>query len=106
MIVSELPAPFTQIREAFPAVAIAYDALGEAIHQAGPLDDKTLQLVKLALAIGARLEGATHAHTRRALDMGISPDEIQHVVLQAATTLGFPTTVIAFTWVNDILAER
>lgn len=100
---SDLPAPFTHIREEFPEVAAAYDALGDAIHRAGPLDDKTRQLIKLALAIGGRLEGATHAHTRRALEMGISPEEIKHVMLLAMTTLGFPTTVSAYTWIGDVL---
>lgn len=98
-----LPAPYTRIRTEFPEVAAAYDALGNAIHGAGPLDAKTRQLVKLALAVGARLEGATHAHTRRALEMGIPADEIKHVVLLAMTTLGFPTTVSAYTWVMDEL---
>ena len=32
---------------------------------AGPLDQKTVRLVKLALAIGAKSEGAVHSHVRR-----------------------------------------
>jgi AhpD family alkylhydroperoxidase len=99
----DLPAPYTRIRAEFPQVAEAYDALGHALHEAGPLDDKTRQLVKLALAVGARLEGATHAHTRRALEAGISPEELKHVVLLAMTTLGFPSTVSAYTWIMDEL---
>jgi AhpD family alkylhydroperoxidase len=67
------------------------------------LDDKTRQLVKLALAIGMGHEGAVHAHTRRALAAGIHPAEIKHVVTLAVTTMGMPNTVAAFTWVNDIL---
>jgi AhpD family alkylhydroperoxidase len=89
--------------ENFPEVAAAYAQLGAAVHQAGPLDEKTRQLAKLALAIGSRQEGAVHAHTRRALDAGCSPDEIKHVVALAVTTLGMPNAVAAFTWVNDIL---
>lgn len=100
----DLPAAFQQIREEFPEVAAAYDALGSAAHEAGPLDVKTRQLVKLALAVGAQLEGATHAHTRRSLAADISPEEIKHVVLLAMTTLGFPATVKAYTWINDVLA--
>ncbi len=100
---TKLPTAYNRIREEFPDVANAYDQLGNAIHEAGPLDDKTCQLVKLALAIGARLEGATHAHTRRSIEMNISPEEIKHVVLLAMTTLGFPTTATAFTWILDEL---
>jgi len=103
---SDLPAPFTHIRETYPEVATAYDALGDAIHKAGPLDDRTRQLIKLAMAVGAQLEGATHSHVRRALEMGISPDEIRHVVLLAITTLGFPSTVAAYTWIGDVLGEK
>lgn len=103
---SDLPAPYTHIRTEFPEVAAAYDALGNAIHEAGPLDAKTRQLVKLALSVGAGLEGATHAHTRRSLEMGLSPEEIKHVVLLAMTTLGFPATVTAYTWVGDELEKK
>jgi 4-carboxymuconolactone decarboxylase len=102
----DLPLPYRNIREEFPEVAEAYDALGNAIHKSGPLDDKTRQLIKLALAVGAGMEGATHAHTRRSLEMGISPEEIKHVVLLAMTTLGFPATVSAYTWVSDELDNR
>lgn len=100
---TQLPEVYNRIRDAYPEVAAAYDKLGDAAHRAGPLDDTTRQLVKLALAIGAGLEGATHAHTRRAVEMGIAPDAIRHVTLLAITTLGFPQAVRALTWVNDIL---
>ncbi|MAU11833.1 MAG: carboxymuconolactone decarboxylase [Anaerolineaceae bacterium] len=103
---TDLPLPYRKIREEFPQVAEAYDALGNAIHEAGPLDDKTRQLIKLALSIGAGLEGATHAHTRRSLEAGISPEEIKHVVLLAMTTLGFPATVSAYTWIGDELEKN
>ena len=98
---SDLPAPYRHIREEFPEVAAAYDALGDAIHEAGPLDTKTRQLIKLAMSVGGRLEGAVRAHTRRALDMGIAPEEINHVIVLAITTCGFPTTVSAYSWAWD-----
>jgi 4-carboxymuconolactone decarboxylase len=55
------------------------------------------------MAIGARLEGAVHSHTRRALEEGATPEEIHHVVLLSLTTLGFPHTIAALTWVEDDL---
>lgn len=102
----DLPVPYQRFREEFPEVAAAYDALGSAVHEAGPLDDKTRQLVKLALAVGAGMEGATHAHARRSLGAGISPEEIKHVILLAMTTLGFPSTVKAYTWVTDEIEKH
>jgi alkylhydroperoxidase/carboxymuconolactone decarboxylase family protein YurZ len=100
---SSTPQAHDNFMDEFPDVASAYAQLGAAVHAAGPLDDKSRQLVKLALAIGARHEGAVHAHTRRALDAGCSEAEIKHVVALAATTLGMPNAVAAHTWVNDIL---
>lgn len=85
---SELPEAFVRLRQEFPQVAEAYDALGDAAYRAGPLDAKTASLVKLALAIGGGLEGAVHSHTRRALEHGASPEEIRHVVALAITTQG------------------
>ncbi len=86
---SQLPKPFRQFRKQFPTVAEAYDALGSAAHESGPLDGKTRELIKLAIAIGARTEGAAHSHTRRAIDAGASRDEILHVLALAVTSIGF-----------------
>lgn len=100
---TDKPQAHNQFMAEFPAIATAYEQLGSAAHQAGPLDDKTRQLVKLALAIGARHEGAVHAHTRLALEAGVKGEAIKQVVALAATTLGMPNAVAAYTWVNDVL---
>ena len=84
----------------------AYEALGTALAEAGPLDAKTRALVKLALAAGAWREGAVHSHTRRAREAGCTPDEIRHVILLGTTTLGFPSMMAALTWVEDVLKRR
>ncbi len=101
----DLPKPYTDFREEFPEIAAAYDALGSAAHDGGPLDAKTRQLAKLALAAGGRLEGAVKAHVRRAAEMGISRDEIVHVALLAITTCGLPTAVAVYTWIKAALDE-
>lgn len=100
-----LPVPFLAVRERYPKLCAAYDALGEQAREAGPLDAKTHALVKLGLALGARLEGASHAHVRRALEADCTPDEIRHVAVLAVTTLGFPTMMIALGWVEDVLGR-
>jgi AhpD family alkylhydroperoxidase len=101
--VAGLPKPFERFGDLNPDVMRAYEAFGRACAEAGPLDARTRELVKLGLAIGGRLEGAVHSHTRRALAAGASADEIRHVVTLAASTVGFPTTIAAFTWVEDVL---
>ena len=97
------PARFEKFGRKYPAISEAYNALGSAAHEAGPLNGKTRTLVKLALSIGAWREGAVHSHTRRALDEECTVDEIRHVVLLAITTLGFPSTMAAMSWVDDVI---
>lgn len=97
------PQVYRDVLAAYPAVGDAYEALGGACHEAGPLDAKTRELVKLGLAIGAGLESAVHAHARVALEFGASAEEVRHVAVLATTTLGFPTMVRSLRWVNDEL---
>jgi alkylhydroperoxidase/carboxymuconolactone decarboxylase family protein YurZ len=98
----ELPSGAAEIARRYPAVWKAYADLGAACAQAGPIDGKALRLIKLALAIGASSEGAVHSHTRRALEEGVSKDELKHVALLSIPTLGFPQAVRVLTWIEDI----
>jgi len=41
-------------------------------HETGPLDEKSRRLVKLALSVGAGLEGGTHSAAWSALQSGIT----------------------------------
>lgn len=100
---SQMPARYQHFDKSYPSVMRAVEALGEATQSAGPLDSKTRALVKLAIAVGAAREGAVHSHTRRALEAGCTPDELRHVGVLAISTIGFPTTMAAMSWVEDIL---
>jgi len=100
----DIPQPFQDFTRDFPAVAKAYEALGSAAHDAGPLDDRTRRLVKLAIAVGGRLEGAVRAQARIARAAKISDAELDHVVLLAITTSGLPSAISARTWIRDELA--
>ena len=100
------PPPFyAAFRETHPEVVAAYEALGDAARGAGPLSAREAELVKLAFAAGARLEGAIHSHTRRALDAGVEPDALRHVALLAITTLGFPQAMAIRAMIEDQLAK-
>ena len=101
----KLPETFLDFKDAYPDVWRAFNAVGDACHEAGPLDDRSRRLVKLALAVAAGLEGGTHSAVRNALAAGIPPEEIEHVVVLAVTTIGWPATVRGWTWVQDVLAE-
>lgn len=90
----KLPQQYVDFSNNYPNVITAYEQLGTAVHTSGPLDNKTRSLLKLALSIGAGLEGAVHAHVRKALDSGCNADEIRQTVLIALPTLGMPRTML------------
>ena len=89
----------------FPDVWRAYQALGAAAAESGPIDARGRRLVKLAMAIGAASEGAVHSHARQALEEGVSAEEIRQICNLAITTLGFPAAMAALSWVNDIIGD-
>ena len=89
-----------------PEVAKGYNQLGDAVHHAGPLDEKTRALIKLGISTGARLEGAVHSHARKALAAGVSHEEMRHAVILSLPTIGLPSMMAALSWVDDVLEDR
>ncbi len=84
----------------------ALEQFGEVIRKHGPLDEKTSHLVQLAAAAAIRSEGAVHSHVRRAVKAGAKPEEIQHAVILLTSTIGFPNTSAALSWVYDELEGK
>ncbi len=103
---SKIPKRYRMFMEKYSDVGTAYEQMGDAVHKAGPLDDKTRALIKVAISTGARLEGAVHSHTRKALKAGCTAEEIRHAVLLSLPTLGLPSMMAALSWVDDILDSR
>ena len=98
-----IPKPYKQMHEAYPDFMEAYESFGQAARLAGPLSEREIALVKLAISVGAGLEGASHSHCRKALDAGCTAGELRHVALLAAPTIGFPTMMRARSWVEDVV---
>jgi alkylhydroperoxidase/carboxymuconolactone decarboxylase family protein YurZ len=106
MTLDELPQFVRDVAAKYPQVWDAFNRLGDCVASAGPLDEKTQRLVKLAIAVGGGLQGAVHSHVRRGLREGIAPEEIRHVAILAITTLGWPSAIARLSWIEDILGER
>lgn len=98
-----IPKPYQQMHDDHPQFMSAYESFGLQAKLAGPLASRDVSLVKLAISIGAGLEGAAHSHCRKALDAGCTPDELRHVALISAPTIGFPAMMRARGWVEDVL---
>ncbi len=102
---SGMPENYERVKQQYPELMKRYESLGEAAKNAGPLDAKTAALVKLALSVGAGLEGAAHASARKSLDAGCTPEELRHVAMLGIPTLGFPPMMRARGWVEDVLGK-
>lgn len=98
-----LPDIYVEFRKKFPAVATAHDQLAAEAERAGPLDEKTARIVKLALAVGALSEGAVRSNVRKALAKGVTKEEIEHVMMLALTTKGFPSMIASWQWALEVL---
>ena len=97
-----IPRAYLEFKKNQPDLVSAYESLGEACRAAGPIDPKSAALVKLGIAVGAGLEGATHSAVRKALKAGCSPEECEHAAVLATTTIGFPAMMRARSWVTDV----
>ena len=102
---SKVPKRYKRFMEEFPDVAKSYEEMGKAVHEAGPLDEKTRALIKLAISTGARFEGAVHSHTRKALKAGCTKEELRHVAMLSLPTIGLPSMMAALSWVDEVLED-
>src|SRR5260370_36319416 len=63
---NKFPARYLQFQKRFPKVFQAYDALGAATAEAGPVSGQTRGPGGIGLPGGGRKEGGGEKHTRRA----------------------------------------
>ena len=100
-----LPKVYEKFSGIFPEVFKDYKQLGQTCREAGPLDQKCQDLIKLGIAMGVNSRGAVMSHTRKALESGATAEEIAHAVLLSLTTTGFPNMIAALQWVEEVLQE-
>jgi len=101
-----LPQPYKTFAKEFPEVFEKHQNLGQACRQAGPLEAKTQELVKLGIAIGTSSRGGVMSAVRKALDAGVSREEINHAILLAITTNGFPKMIVALGWAEEVMSAK
>lgn len=100
------PNAYLQLKKKHPEYMCAVEALGLAIQQAGPLGEAVTHLVQLGAAAAIRSEGAVHSHVRRALEAGVSSQEIHHALLSVTGTIGFPNVMAALSWADDVIGNE
>lgn len=98
------PRTYNAFVEEFPMLGEAWEAM-RAAEKEGPFNEREMRLLKLAIAIGSGKEGPVHSSVRKARSTGCSDAEIRHVVALAASTIGLPPAVAAYSWVVEELAK-
>ena len=99
------PRSWQRLAREYPDVVAAYDTLSEVCRRAGPLDESTVALVKLAVSIGCGAERTVHAHAKKALRAGVDPQALRQVALVALPTVGLPAALDALRWVDESIGE-
>jgi AhpD family alkylhydroperoxidase len=95
---SQLPRTYQRFQTEFSDLWKAYERLGATAAEAGPLEVKVRELIKLGMAAANQSESAVRSHTHRALEAGATAEEIQHALLLGITTIGFPAMMAALSW--------
>ena len=99
----KVPEKFRIFCERHPGVAAAYENLAAECRKAGPLGERDQALARLGIAVGSQVEGSVRSQVRKALDAGLTPDEIRHAMMLSLTTIGYPRMMAALIWAEDLL---
>jgi len=99
------PKFYSHFMEKYPEVGRQYEALGEAIHDLGPLTERERALVKLAISGSNLFHSAFKAHIRKGIAAGLTRAEIEQVALLMLPTVGFPTMMAAMGLIEDQLEK-
>ncbi len=83
----------------------AHQRLSEACAEAGPLDRKTRELIKVAISGTANQVTALQRHAVMAIQAGATEQEIYQTILLLITTIGFPRASAALQWARNALTS-
>lgn len=98
-----LPPHFQSFVEEYPDVWEAHQKLTEACANAGPLDRKTRELIKVGISGAANQITALQRHAVMAIQAGATPEEVYQAILLLITTVGFPRASAALQWARNVL---
>ena len=101
----ELGATIGQIASISPDVVKGYQTLSGAGQKTGKLDEKTRQLISLAVAVTTRCDGCITFHTDAAIKNGASKEEIVEA-LGVAVAMNAGAALVYSSRVMDAYAAK
>jgi alkylhydroperoxidase/carboxymuconolactone decarboxylase family protein YurZ len=102
----KLPPTLQNFIKAYPEVWSAHEKLGVESEKAGPLSQKQVQLIKLAVTGSQMLETAFKTHVQKAIRAGATRAEIEHAIIQLLPLVGMGRTMMATKWYQESLRQE
>jgi 4-carboxymuconolactone decarboxylase len=103
---SKPPKFYTDFLQKYPEVGEQYEKLGDVVHKHGPLNERERALVKVAISGSHLFHSAMKSHIKKAVVLGVSREEIEHVALLALPTMGFPTMMAMLSIIEDQFSKQ
>lgn len=83
------------LRKMVPDAMAGFSQMAKAASQKGVLDEKTKELVALALGIAARCDGCLGFHTKALARLGATREEVAEICAMAVYMGGGPSLMYA-----------
>jgi 4-carboxymuconolactone decarboxylase len=106
---SNTPKPprfYSHFMQKYPEIGQKYEQLGQIIHENGPLTERERALIKMAVSGSHLFHSAFKSHIRKAVQAGITRQEMEHLSLLMLPTVGFPTTMAMLGMIEDQLGAE
>ncbi len=94
-IIGDISAYTAELRKLIPETMNGFGAMAKAATQTKTLDEKTKELIALALGVAARCDGCLGFHTKTLARLGATREEIGEVLGMAVYMGGGPSLMYA-----------
>ncbi len=85
----------TDLRSHHPALMQGFGALAKAAMAPGALDEKTKELIAMAIGVASRCDGCLGFHARALARLGATPEELREMLGVAVYMGGGPSLMYA-----------
>ena len=100
-----MPETLDSFKAEFPRAWAAYEELKTACDTQGPLDGKTVELIKVGISAALEHDGGLVALISQAKKAGAKDSEIFQAILLATSLAGFPAALAGYRAAKDYLAK-
>lgn len=94
-LIAEISSNTAKMRADIPDVMRGFGAMAQAAGKAGALDEKTKELIAMALSVGARCDPCIGFHAKALVKYGASRAEVQEMLGMCVYMGGGPSLMYA-----------